>query len=78
MLGRSHRDANFEVLLAPDVPALLLEMGFMTNPDDEQLLTDESGRRRLMRAVAQGIDRYFGQPDESVMVAGAGGVGGGR
>ena len=50
----------------------------MTNPDDEQLLTDESGRRRLMRAVAQGIDRYFGQPDESVMVAGAGGVGGGR
>ncbi len=78
MLGRSHRDANFEVLLAPDVPALLLEMGFMTNPDDEQLLTDESGRRRLMRAVAQGIDRYFDQPGESVMVAGAGGVGGGR
>ena len=78
MLGRSHRDANFEVLLAPDVPALLLEMGFMTNPDDEQLLTDESGRRRLMRAVAQGIDRYFDQPDESVMVAGGAGVGGGR
>jgi N-acetylmuramoyl-L-alanine amidase len=78
MLNRSHRDANFEVLLAPDVPALLLEMGFMTNPDDEQLLTDERGRSRLMRATAQGIDRYFTQPDAGVMVAGAGHAGGAR
>ncbi|WP_231378932.1 MULTISPECIES: N-acetylmuramoyl-L-alanine amidase family protein [Brevundimonas] len=78
MLNRSHRDANFEVLLAPDVPALLLEMGFMTNPDDEQLLTDERGRTRLMRATAQGIDRYFTQPDAGLMVAGAGQAGGGR
>ncbi|MEH6666065.1 MAG: N-acetylmuramoyl-L-alanine amidase, partial [Brevundimonas sp.] len=70
MLSRSHRDANFEVLLAPDVPALLLEMGFMTNPDDQQLLTDERGRNRLMRAAAQGIDRYFRQPEQGVVVAG--------
>ena len=78
MLNRSHRDANFEVLLAPDVPALLLEMGFMTNPDDEQLLTDERGRTRLMRAVAQGIDRYFAQPRDGLVVAANGQAGGGR
>lgn len=78
MLNRSHRDANFEVLLAPDVPALLLEMGFMTNPDDEQLLTDQRGRTRLMRAVAQGIDRYFDQPRDGLVVAGTGQAGGGR
>ncbi|MFN4297832.1 MAG: N-acetylmuramoyl-L-alanine amidase [Brevundimonas sp.] len=78
MLNRSHRDANFEVLLAPDVPALLLEMGFMTNPDDEQLLTDERGRTRLMRATAQGIDRYFSQPDAGLMVASGGQAGGAR
>jgi N-acetylmuramoyl-L-alanine amidase len=35
LLRRSHRDAGFMVLLAPDVPAVLLEMGFITNRDDE-------------------------------------------
>lgn len=78
MLNRSHRDANFEVLLAPDVPALLLEMGFMTNADDEQLLTDQRGRTRLMRAVAQGIDRYFAQPAEGLTVAATSHAGGAR
>jgi len=62
LLRRSHRDAGLAVLLAPDVPAVLLEMGFITNPDDERALADERRRRRLMRAVAEGIDRYFRQP----------------
>ena len=39
MLRRSHRDAGYVVLLAPDVPAVLLEMGFITNPEDERFLT---------------------------------------
>lgn len=71
LLRRSHRDAGFEVLLAPDVPAVLLEMGFMTNADDERALTDERSRRRMMRAVAQSIDRYFTQPETPTMVADA-------
>ncbi|MDP3403821.1 MAG: N-acetylmuramoyl-L-alanine amidase [Brevundimonas sp.] len=62
MLRRSHRDAGLAVLLAPDVPAVLLEMGFITNPDDERTLADTALRRRLVRAVAEGIDRYFRQP----------------
>jgi N-acetylmuramoyl-L-alanine amidase len=62
LLRRSHRDAGLAVLLAPDVPAVLLEMGFMTNPDDERALADTALRRRLVRAVAEGIDRYFRQP----------------
>ena len=37
LLRRSHRDAGFMVLLAPDVPAVLLEMGFVTNPEDEAM-----------------------------------------
>jgi N-acetylmuramoyl-L-alanine amidase len=56
---RSHRDAGFVVLLAPDVPAVLLEMGFITNPEDERLLTDPVKRGRFMGAVAQSIDDYF-------------------
>lgn len=62
MLRRSHRDAGLAVLLAPDVPAVLLEMGFITNPDDARALDSPSGRRRLMRAVVRGIDAFFLEP----------------
>jgi N-acetylmuramoyl-L-alanine amidase len=59
LLRRSHRDAGFIVLLAPDVPAVLLEMGFITNVDDEKLLKTSAGRGRLMDAVAGSIESYF-------------------
>ncbi|MDG2530884.1 N-acetylmuramoyl-L-alanine amidase family protein [Caulobacter endophyticus] len=59
LLRRSHRDAGFIVLLAPDVPAVLLEMGFMTNAEDEKLLKSPAGRERLMNAVASSIETYF-------------------
>ena len=61
LVRRSHRDAGFVVLLAPDVPAVLLEMGFITNPDDEKLLNDPAKRGRFMSAVARSIDDYFGE-----------------
>lgn len=61
LLRRSHRDAGFVVLLAPDVPAVLLEMGFLTSPDDEDILASPDGRRRLMGAVGDSIDAYFAE-----------------
>src|ERR1700761_3301928 len=61
LLRRSQRDAGFMVLLAPDVPAVLLEMGFVTNADDEQFLRDPAQRKRLMGAVADSIDDYFAE-----------------
>lgn len=74
LLRRSHRDAGLAVLLAPDVPAVLLEMGFITNPEDERDLNDERARRRMMRAVAEGIDRYFTQPRDTMQMASAANV----
>lgn len=59
LLPRSHRDAGYFVLLAPDVPATLLEMGFISNPVDEARLTDADQRSRLMDGVAAAIDAYF-------------------
>ena len=56
---RSHRDAGFMVLLAPDVPAVLLEMGFITNVSDERELLDAGYRSRMMDGVADAIDSYF-------------------
>ncbi|HYG26116.1 MAG TPA: N-acetylmuramoyl-L-alanine amidase [Caulobacteraceae bacterium] len=64
LLRRSHRDAGFVVLLAPDVPAVLLEMGFITSPDDESVLASPAGRKRLMDAVGDSIDAYFGKPTQ--------------
>jgi N-acetylmuramoyl-L-alanine amidase len=62
LLRRSHRDAGYMVLLAPDVPAVLLEMGFITNPQDEAALNDKAKRIRLMDAVGDSIEAYFDKP----------------
>jgi len=62
LLRRSHRSAGFMVLLAPDVPAVLLEMGFITNPQDEQRLRDPDQLAELVEGVADSIDAYFGRP----------------
>ncbi len=62
LLRRSHRDAGYMVLLAPDVPAVLLEMGFITSPDDEAALTDPDRREKMMGAVGDAIEGYFAEP----------------
>jgi N-acetylmuramoyl-L-alanine amidase len=69
ILRRSQRDAGFAVLLAPDVPAVLLEMGFITNPDDEAVLTDPDRRARLMDAVADAVDDYFADDAHATSLA---------
>jgi len=62
VLENSHRNAGFFVLLAPDVPALLIEMGFLTNASDAAELTNPKFRGNLMNAVALAIDDYFAPP----------------
>jgi N-acetylmuramoyl-L-alanine amidase len=59
VLPKSHRDAGYFVLLAPDVPAVLLEMGFITSPQDEARLTNPARRNALMDMVGDAIDDYF-------------------
>lgn len=59
LLPGSHRERGFFVLLAPDVPAVLFEMGFITNLEDERLLTDPAHRVRLADSVGDAIDAYF-------------------
>jgi N-acetylmuramoyl-L-alanine amidase len=56
---RKIRSAGFRVLKAPDVPSVLLELGFLSNPDDEKLLTSAAWRERTAEAVAKSIDGYF-------------------
>ena len=51
--------ANFAVLTDPEVPAVLFEMGFMTNREDARRLNDAGERRRLMEAARTAIDTHF-------------------
>lgn len=59
LLANPHRQANLFVLLDPRVPAVLMEMGFLTNRTDENNLTSAAYRRRQMASVVSGIDAYF-------------------
>jgi len=61
LIGNSHRRAGYFVLLAPDVPAVLLEMGFLSNSQDENLLLSSAHRDKMMRSVVNSIDRYFAE-----------------
>jgi len=69
ILRRSQRDAGFAVLLAPDVPAVLLEMGFMTNPEDEAAMNDPEGRARLVDGIADAVDDYFAADGGATSIA---------
>ncbi len=58
-LQNTHRKKGFYVLLSPDVPAALLEMGFMTNDKDAAAMTSEAKRGKLVAGVAHAIDAFF-------------------
>lgn len=62
MLTNSHRNAGFFVLLAPDVPAVLVETGFLSNAADERRLVDSRARQAMAEAMAASVDGYFAGP----------------
>lgn len=59
LLNRTHRTGDLRVLLAPDVPAVLFEMAFISNAKDEANLNSAVWRTRAMTAVAEAINAYF-------------------
>ncbi len=61
VLDRSHRFAGFAVLKAPDIPSVLIELGYLSNRADEQRLLSESHRTKTAAAIKRAIDSYFAQ-----------------
>lgn len=59
LLGKSHRFAGFAVLKAPDVPAVLFELGYLSNRAEEKLLNQADYRRKLADGVTRAADRFF-------------------
>ncbi len=62
-LGKVHarriQRAAFVVLKSPDIPSMLIETGFISNPTEEANLSNPAYQERLARAIADGVERYF-------------------
>ena len=62
-VGKTHKkrvqSAGFAVLKAPDIPSILIETAFISNPQEEKKLLNSSYQTRLVNAVAQGLRNYF-------------------
>lgn len=62
LLNNPIRAANFVVLRAPDVPSVLIETGFLSNPQDEAILRQPRQRERIARLLARELGRILTEP----------------
>ena len=51
--------ASFAVLKAPDIPSILVETAFISNPEEEKRLNDEGYQEKMAQAIFKGVKRYF-------------------
>ena len=65
MLRNTHRFAGFVVLKAPDVPSVLVELGFLSNQNDEAALKKPKYRATLVRAIVRAVEGYFARIEEA-------------
>ena len=67
LLERTHRFAGFRVLKAPDVPSVLIELGFLTNRSDEKQLLSASWRRKIAKSLVKSVDGFFSSSQQARM-----------
>ena len=53
------QQASFQVLNSPDIPSVLIETGYLTNPEEARRLNSPSFQRSMAQAIAQGVMNYF-------------------
>ena len=64
------QQASLEVLKSPDIPSMLIETGYLTNPDEARRLNSSSFQQKMARAIAQGVANYFyDTPPEGTLIA---------
>ncbi len=59
LLVRPHRYAGFRVLKAPDIPSVLVELGFLSSPQDERMLASANYAGHVSNGILKGLDQYF-------------------
>jgi N-acetylmuramoyl-L-alanine amidase len=65
VLRNTHRFAGFAVLKAPDVPSVLIELGFLSNREDEKALRDKKFRTKLAKGMVRAVSNYFSNIKEA-------------
>lgn len=61
LTNKGARQENFQVLRQTDVPAVLLELGYISNPTDENMITNQLHRHIVEQAVVDGLSAYFSE-----------------
>jgi N-acetylmuramoyl-L-alanine amidase len=69
--NRGVKQAGFRVLLTALMPAVLVEIGFGTNPDEARYISSPAGQRKLAAAIAEAALRYLGQYERRMGAGGA-------
>ena len=59
LLRNTHRFAGFAVLKSPTVPSVLVEIGYMSNREEERLLLSDAHRTKIVAAIIDAVDQYF-------------------
>jgi N-acetylmuramoyl-L-alanine amidase len=59
---RAQRSADFAVLTAPDIPSALVELGCLSNPQEERLLQRRAYQQKLARGLVRAVEAYFATP----------------
>jgi N-acetylmuramoyl-L-alanine amidase len=70
LLENPARHAGFAVLKAADIPSVLVEMGFMSNPNDEAALRQSTHRAMVASAIRRAVDGYFASEGHVTRLAG--------
>jgi N-acetylmuramoyl-L-alanine amidase len=70
MTGEPHRQADFFVLKSPLTPSALIELGFITNKDDEKDLKTEAWREKVADGIVDAVDRFFKERRERLPIPG--------
>ncbi|WP_332060875.1 N-acetylmuramoyl-L-alanine amidase [Bartonella sp. CB74] len=66
LINNPHRYANFQVLKAPDIPSVLIEIGYLSNKQDEKLLNNFQWRKKMAASIAHSI-RQFAELKQKIM-----------
>ena len=67
-VDRGVKHARFVVLIGTNVPAVLIETGFVSNPTEGRKLTTPAYQHKIAAAIAQGIEEFLGKTDEAPLV----------
>ena len=69
-INRGVKHARFVVLIGTNVPAILIETGFVSNPTEGQKLITRAYQHKIATAIAQGIEKFLGKTEEAPLVKG--------